>query len=865
MTPLPVDAALPALLDALRARGAAVLEAPPGAGKTTRVPGAILDAGLAGDREVVVLEPRRLAARMAARRVADERGEKPGETVGWQVRFEDVSSARTRIRFVTEGVLTRRLLSDPTLPKVGAVVLDEFHERHLQGDVALAMLRALQRGARPDLKLVVMSATLDGGPVARFLGGDDDPAPTVRSEGRRFDVAVEHLPRMDDRPLSALVSSALGSLVTRGLDGDVLVFLPGAAEIRRAMETCADLARRHDLLVLPLHGDLPPAEQDRAVNPASKRKVILSTNVAETSVTIDGVAAVIDGGLARVAAHAPWSGLPTLRVQKVSKASATQRAGRAGRTREGVCLRLYTRHDYEARPEFDPPEVKRLDLAETTLELHASGVREPRDFGWFEPPTDAALDAAESLLRDLGAVTATGALTPTGRAMLRLPLHPRLARVVVESARQGSLDRGCTAAALLGERDISAARRGAGLAGGGGGWSPREAEAHGDSDVTALVARFEAAAAQGFDARALRDEGLDPGAVAAVERVRRQLSRVARSVESEGTGASPGDADEALRVALLAGYPDRVARRLRGLELVMVNGGSAKLDPRSEVQRAEFLVAVDAEERTDVKARGAVVRSASAIEPEWLMELFPDAIRETVEGRWVAADERVDAVTRLYYRGLLLDEGRAPPSPEAERAVADVLAREALAKGVSHFAGDRDALDRWVARLAFVAEQFPEAKIAPPGDDALGEALRRLCEGRRSFAELRDAGLLEGLRAGLDGTQRALIDRAAPERVTLPGGRAVKVHWVRAKAPWIESRLQDFFGMAEGPRVASGRVPLVLHLLAPNQRAVQVTTDLAGFWSRHYAGIRKELCRKYPRHPWPEDGRTATPPAPRRG
>ncbi|MFO0603140.1 MAG: ATP-dependent helicase HrpB [Polyangiales bacterium] len=864
MERLPIDDALPELTAAFRRARGVVLEAPPGAGKTTRVPGALLDAGLAGDREVVVLEPRRLAARLAARRVADERGERLGEGVGYQVRFEEVASARTRIRFVTEGVLTRRLLSDPTLARVGAVLLDEFHERHLQGDVALAMLRQLQRTSRPDLLVGVMSATLDPGPVARFLGEGGEEAPRVRSEGRRFDVAIEHLPRPDDRPLATLVAEAVGRLAREGLDGDVLVFLPGAAEIRKAMAACEPAAARHDLLVLPLHGDLPPAEQDRAIARAPRRKVIVSTNVAETSVTIDGVVAVVDGGLARVASHAAWSGLPVLKVARVSRASAAQRAGRAGRTRPGRCLRLYTKHDHDTRPEHDAPEVARLDLAETLLELHAGGVRDPRAFGWFEAPGAASLDAAEELLRALDAVAPDGALTARGRRMLRYPLHPRLSRVLVEAVDRGAAEAGCALAAVLGERELVAARRGAGLGRGGGGASP--GESRGDSDVTAAVARYEEARAYDLHPESVRSLGLDVGALQAVDRVRKQLERaVARDrAEPAAPLLAPGDGDEVLRVALLAGYPDRVARRIRGTEFTLVGGGTAALSESSEVRDAEFVLAVDAEERLDGPRRGAVIRTASAVEPEWLLELFPDAIREATEARWNAADERADVVARMYYRALVIDESRAPRTEAAARAAAACLADAAAAKGPRAFARDPDALDRLLARVAFLAQHMPELRLPALTEADAVATLRALCEGRRSFDELRAAGLVEALADRLDAAQRRALDAHAPERVQLPGGRGVKVNYEPARPPWVESRLQDFFGMAQGPSVAAGRVHLVLHLLAPNHRAVQVTTDLAGFWARHYPGIRKELCRKYPRHPWPEDGRTATPPEPRR-
>ncbi|MEJ7711899.1 MAG: helicase-related protein [Pyrinomonadaceae bacterium] len=452
MQPLPIDSLLPEIVAALRRTPNLVIEAPPGAGKTTRVPPALLDAVITDGREVWVLEPRRLAARLSARRVAEERNERIGETVGYQVRFEEAAGPRTKLRYLTEGIFTRRFLADPQLARVGAVVLDEFHERHLPTDLALALLKQLQHTARPDLRIVVMSATLEAAPVAAFL----DDCPVIRSEGRRYAVAIEHLARPDERSLSAQIESSVRRLVAEDVSGDVLVFLPGAAEIRRAADACSAVAAESNLLVLPLHGDLSAHEQDLAIRPAERRKVILSTNVAETSITIDGVSAVVDSGLARIAGHSPWSGLPKLLVARISQASAAQRAGRAGRTRDGRCLRLYTAQDFAARPAHDAPEVKRLDLAESALELHAMGVMNLTEFGWFEPPAEAALAAAETLLARLGAINREQALTNIGQRMLRLPLHPRLARLLIEAAARGVAREGCIAAALLNERDMRA-------------------------------------------------------------------------------------------------------------------------------------------------------------------------------------------------------------------------------------------------------------------------------------------------------------------------------------------------------------------------------------------------------------------------
>jgi ATP-dependent helicase HrpB len=871
MQVLPIDPLLPEIVASLRRAPNLVVEAPPGAGKTTRVPVALLEAGLADDAEIWVLEPRRLATRMAARYVAGERGEQLGETVGYQVRFEEVASARTRLRFLTEGVLTRKLLSDPQLSKVKIVVLDEFHERHLQADLCLALLRRLQLSARQDLRIIVMSATLDAGPIASFLG----ECPSLRSEGRRFDVQIEHLLRPDDRPLAIQVASAVRRLVDEGLDGDVLVFLPGAAEIRRAQEACAELAARAGLVVVPLHGELSPAEQDRAVRPATQRKIILSTNVAETSVTIEGVVAVIDSGLARVAGHTPWSGLPTLNVARISQASATQRAGRAGRVRPGRCLRLYTAQDLAARPARETPEVRRLDMAEPVLELHAAGVNDPRAFAWFEPPPAAALEAAEALLRRLGALDARGAVTELGQRMLRLPLHPRLARVVVEAEARGAAREGCLIAALISERDIRAGR----VTFDGRERERTPAGPSGPSDLLDLLDLFRRAEQAGFAPDSLHALGLEPGAVRAVERARRQLERVCQLHGTEAVrdrGAPAGDQEKELLISILAGYPDRVARRRvtsggadeKSAELALANGSAALLAPESVVRRAEFLVAVDAEQRrltggsrSAGRSEATVVRLASAIEPEWLLDLFAEAIRETTKTLWNAQAERVEVVERLMYDQIAIAESRAARASGPE--VSALLAEAALAAGPQAFVA-REVIDQFLARVSFVAQTLPHTGIRVLNEDDVRASLARLCEGRRSFAELRAAAgagaLLEELRRRLSPEEARLLAELAPERVRLPSGRQARVNYEEGKPPWVASRLQDFFGAREGPRIAAGRVPLVLRLLAPNQRPVQVTADLAGFWARVYPQVRRELSRRYPRHAWPEDPLAAAPP-----
>lgn len=733
---LPIDDLLPRIVTAHNA----VIEAAPGAGKTTRVPSALLDHG-----DVLVLEPRRLAARMAAKRVASEMGESVGETVGYQVRFEDVSGPRTRLRFLTEGVLTRRLLSDPQLRGVSTVILDEFHERHMESDLALALLRRLQRTARPDVRIVVMSATLDAAPIARFLGD----CPVFRSEVRQNPLEIEYTPH-SAAPLEEQVAAAVEKLA-----GDILVFLPGAAEIRRAARALEPFATRAGVLVLPLHGDLSPAEQDRAVAPADRPKVILSTNVAESSVTIEGITAVVDSGLARVAVDSPWTGLPAVEIRRISQASAKQRAGRAGRLGPGRVIRLYTADEYHRRPAADVPEILRRELSQVALHLRAMGAEE---IEWLDAPPAAAWRAAGALLNQLGITD----------EMAGLPLPPRLAKLVFEARLRGAPEKGCAVAAVL-----SAGERGS------------------------------------ADLLALAESQWHPQTQRVYDQLRKRISGRDRH----------GHGDEGILQSVLAAFPDRVARHRRDGELLLSGGGSAKFPGC----RWEYLVAVDIEERREHGV--PLVRLAAPIEPEWLL----DRAVERTRFEWNREAERVERVSALVYDQLVIEETRAPA--EAGEEAGRLLVQKALEAGVERFV-DRDALAQLTARAALTG-------IAVNGEAALTE----LCRECVSFAELKSADLLARLRP-------ARLEQSAPERLKLPGGRWVQVHYEAGKPPWIESRLQDFFGMLDTPRVNGA--PVVVHLLAPNHRPVQVTSDLAGFWERLYPQVRRELMRRYPKHKWPE-------------
>lgn len=842
MQALPIDATLPELLAVLTLENRLVLEAPPGAGKTTRVPWALVETfGSAG--QVFVSEPRRIAARLAARRVAEERGERLGSAVGYRVRFEDVTCADTRLVYLTEGLLLRRLLDDPDLRGVGTVVLDEFHERSLETDVCLALLERLQRQNRPELRIVVMSATLDATPVAEYLHG----ASRVRSEGRTFPIEIRHAASADERPLEKQVRSAVREALGRA--GNVLVFLPGAAEIRRCHEALSELPNGPELVAL--HGDLPLNEQVRAVAPSERQRVVLATNVAESSVTLPDVTTVIDTGLARVARHSPWSGLSHLELEEISQARATQRAGRAGRTQAGVALRLYTAGNFSARPRHDPPAVEREDLSGTLLLLAASGSARPDSLRWLTPPPGPSWQAANELLTALGALR-DGELTDLGRRMLRFPTHPRLARLLVEGQRRGCAERACLAAALLAERDLrreSRTRFGA--------TSARHLES-GDSDLTEMIDRFEAVAKSNFSRQALTEFEVDGSAARAVERSFRQLLDLTRrsGAASRATGHSEEDA---LARSVLAAFGDRVAQR-RGAsrELLLCGGTSALLADTSVVDRAPFLVALTAD-RSGGKRGQALVRTASRIEPDWLLELESDLVQIEETLGLDANGERVERVSRIRYGRLVLDESRSRPAPGPEAA--EVLLKAARSKGLA-VADPEGSLEQLGVRLELL-ERYALIEASSGGDDLTARALEIGCAQVTSLGELAGLDLAALVSSSLPSATLRALTEGTPTRLRLPSGRELRVHYERGKPPWIQSRLQDFFGLAETPSICRGRHPLQVQLLAPNQRAVQVTTDLGGFWERHYPTIRRELMRRYPRHPWPEDGRTAQPPAPR--
>jgi len=810
---LPIDAQLPALVRRAAEERALVLSAEPGSGKTTRLPPALLDAV---EGEVWVLEPRRLAAKLAASFV----GEALGDLVGYRVRFDRGTTARTRLIYATEGILLRRLAGGDDLPGVGAVVLDEFHERHLESDLLLVLLDRLRRTRRPDLVLGVMSATLDAGPLGEYLGVEP-----VHVEGRRYEVAIDYQqPGRRDWRIEDRVLDGARQLLDEGLEGHALVFLPGVGEIRACERTLRPLAERHDLALVPLHGRLDVADTRRAVGPSPRRKLILATNVAESSVTIDGVAAVLDAGLARVP-QVGALGLPTLELRPVSQASSIQRANRAGRQRAGRCLRLFPRADWGRRAKRGEPAILREELSAAALTLLAAGVEAPR---WLDPPPEARWEAAQALLAQLGAVE-DGSLSAEGRRIVGLPLPPRLGRVLLEGARRGVAREAAESVALLSEPDVR----------------QRAQPVVEEAGLCDLEAVRELVREAGGNAGRQRRLGLRPAAVAQVRRVTQALERAVKE-----RGEPRSDPDVQLRLALLAGHPDRVARRQGERGLALAGGGAAKLAEESVVRSAPWLLALGAR----ATPRGIRVDLASAIEPDWLLELFPDSIEEDELVTFNDARERVEASWRVLFAGLSLEEGPTEGDPEA---VQQALAAAALRKLQAIW--DPEQLEGLRRRVAFARGLDPSL----PALESTEELVGSLCAGCSTFADLRALDPLGALTSALGPGGYGKLERLAPTHVTLTGGRRLKVNYETLRPPWVASRLQDFFGMSAGPAVGAGRVPLVLHLQAPNRQSVSVTSDLAGFWERHYPAARRELGRRYPRHAWPEDPVAAK--APRKG
>lgn len=820
---LPVAGELPRIVAASRS-GAVVVTAPPGSGKTMLVPAAVLD-DLPAGQKLTLIQPRRLAARAVARQIARLRGVRLGGEVGYLVRFDACVSRETRLVVETTGIMLRRLLDDISLEGIGAVVLDEFHERTIEMDLVLGLLVRIRQTLRPDLRIVVMSATLAAEPVAKLLGD----CPIVHAEGRRFPVSVRYQRRGEQRELPDLVAATVPEAL-RETNGHTLVFLPGVGEIMRCEAALAPLADRQGHALLKLFGDLPPEEQDRALLDTGQRKIILSTNVAETSLTIPGVTAVIDSGQARQLRVAPATGLPRLELVPISQASAEQRAGRAGRTAAGVCWRLWEEAGHRHRPAAETPEALRSDLAEPLLQLLTLG--EHDDFPWLDPPPAEAVENARRLLLLLGAIDEVNRVTPLGQELSRLPAHPRLGRLLLAGARHGVLRETSIAAALLSERDpfrvADQARRG-----------PRDHQTvRTRSDVVDRVAALQAF----HGGMRMADPALElhHGGARNVLRSAEQLYRL---VDRELAPRSETP-EVSLMQALLEAFPDRLAKLRGGTQdrATMVGGRGVRLDGGSRVRCEPLLLAIDLND-----AGGeARARLASAVEREWLPaellatrdELFYNPTRKQVEAR-----------SRTYFADLLLEE--TPVAINDPRAAGEILAREALPQLERFLPAVDSAAGSFLARVRWLAASLPDLGLPAFDDAQLAAMLPEVCAGLRSLDDIPTADWLSRLQQAVGYERIAEIERLAPREMELTNGNRHSLVYEAGRPPVLAVRIQELFGVRETPRI--GGVAVLLHLLGPNYRPQQVTADLASFWANTYPEVKKELRRRYPKHAWPDD------------
>jgi ATP-dependent helicase HrpB len=855
------------IVTTLRKTPRLVLQAPTGSGKSTQVPQMLLKHGLLGSGQVVILQPRRIAARLLAARVAREQCVELGSTVGYQVRFENATSEATRIKFETEGILLRQTLQDQALGGIQALIFDEFHERHLYGDITLARALEVQERRRPDLLIIVMSATLDAGALEKYLR----PCAVLTSQGRTYPVDIDYLPRRlgaSPPPVWEVAADAFAkyarSVPSSADHRDVLVFMPGGYEIHRTIEAIRQKSESRGYVLLPLHGELAPRDQDAAVARYEQPKVVVATNVAETSITIEGVRAVIDSGLARIPRYDPNRGINTLLIEKISRASADQRAGRAGRTASGQCFRLWSEAEHGERQSQELPEIKRLDISEVILTLKAAGIEDLRAFRWLESPSEAALSHAESLLLDLGALESSphaSVITELGRRMLAFPLHPRYSRMLLAAQQYGCVPQACMLAALTQGRDLlvrhpgpeaTAARE-----------ELRTSDEDDSSDFWVLVRAWEYASKNQFRMDALRAAGIHGVSARQVGPLQEQFLRIARE---QGLDVKPQVAtSEAMRKCILIGFSDRVGRRIDDatFRCELVHGRRGTLARESVVRSSPLFVAAEVQElgarpRSGGSSRkperahpskevDTIVSLVTAIDAAWLQELFPADIHQDLRVSFDSVGKKVQAEDVLRFRDLTIAARRVEPPPA--EAAARVLAEEVTAGRLPLPNWDH-SVEQWILRLNKLSQWCPDLQLPPIQDEDRRHIIEQVCLGASSYKDIKDRDVKSAVKSWLPAGQHQLLDKNAPERVTLSNGRTPKVMYEAGSPPYISLRIQELFGVTDTPRIAMGKVPLSVHILAPSMRPVQVTHDLANFWREHYPRVKSELQRKYPKHEW---------------
>ncbi|HWQ93685.1 MAG TPA: ATP-dependent helicase HrpB, partial [Clostridia bacterium] len=855
-----------------------VLVAPTGSGKTTQVPQMLLDAGLAGDKRIVVLQPRRVAARTVAARVAWERGVQLGAEVGYQIRFDDQTSLGTRICYVTEGILLRWLQDDPRLSGISLVLFDEFHERNLLSDVALALVKHLQQTARPDLKLVVMSATLDAEPVAEYLNqpaGDGSAALSLEarvlySEGVSFPVEVRYLAQPDERPITEQAADVVEQIVNSGEPGDILVFMPGMGEINGTIGAARSIRANERLAFIPLHGDLAPEQQDLAFAPRALRKVVVATNVAETSVTIDGIRHVVDGGLARVARYDAERGISTLFLEPISRASAEQRRGRAGRTAPGTCHRLWTESGQLNRAERNTPEIQRCDLAEVVLLLHSLGIRRAAEFDWLDKPDSQAIERAELLLITLGALRqdgSTGAaedparmrrgvsdLTPIGRQMLRLPMHPRYSRMLVEAAKYGCVPGAALCAALVSGRDLlmRLGRDDKHIA------EARELfEGSQESDFHTLMRAHQFAKKNQFNLETCRRYGIHAQTARQVDQTFQQISALAAPLQEAGQKDPPPEAGDPLPRCLMTGFIDQLCvRRDQGtLECELTEGRQGTLMRESVVQNAQLFVAGSIRE---VTTRGSqhltLLGLATAVKREWIEADFPEQVTTKLEHLYDRTHKRVAAIKLVRFRDLVIHhEHEREVDPEASgRCLA-----QAFQKGWFELPLFKHEQKQFVARVNLVVAVMPELELPPFDEQAISRCLAKAFTGLTLAKEAQAMALREAFHHHLAAEQLNWLDELAPLSVEWPDGRRLKLLYQeeaqkegKPNPPEVQVKLHECFALKEHPTICERRLPVRLWLCSPDGKRLESTCDWPGFRTSGYVKLRSTLQKKYPGVVW---------------
>jgi ATP-dependent helicase HrpB len=848
---MPAPTALPIwkihadILRTLQAGNRLVLVAPTGSGKTTQVPQMLLDAGIAGEKMIVVLQPRRVAARTVATRVAWERGGKPGAEVGYQIRFDDHTSVGTRICFVTEGILQRWLQDDRTLSNIGAVVFDEFHERNLLSDVALALVKHLQLTQRPELVMLVMSATLDAEPVAAYL----QPCPILISEGQSYPVTVGYQALPDLRPITAQAAEAVERIIHSESPGDILVFMPGRGEINGTLDALRGMRTQERVVCIPLHGELEPQEQDRAFAPNAHRKIIVATNVAETSITIDGIRHVVDSGVARVARYDAERGIGTLLHEPISRASADQRKGRAGRTAPGTCHRLWTVIGHKSREERNTPEIQRSDLAEVVLLLHSLGIRQAATFDWLDKPDPQAVERAECLLTMLGALH-QGDLTAIGRQMLRLPMHPRYSRMLIEASQRGCVPDAALCAALVSGRDLLTrldrddARTEATRA---------MFEVSGESDFITLMHAYDFAKASGFSFERCRSYGINAQVARQVEQTCQQILQVAHQQRLYDRGAAPASTaknDEALRRCLMAGFVDQLAkRRDPGKPECDLSGHRhGQLVRESVVQDATFFVAANLRE---APSRGStpltLLSLATSVQPAWIAEMFPQHLSTTVEHLFDATNKRVAAMKLVRYHDLVIEQ------KSQQRDLNPLASGRCLAAAQRAGAFDLPLMDhrlkQFIARVGLIHATLPELEFAPFDEAAITACLARAFTGLSLVKEAQAAPLSAAFHQHLEKGQSSWLDELLPLAIPWPDSRTLKVSYLDG-SPEAQVKLQDCFALKAHPNLCEGRLPVLLCLCTPDGKRLATTTDWPTFLAREWPKHRQAVANKFPGHVW---------------